>query len=121
MNILAVTLLFVAALGPLPEIAVTQDITPTATITATATLTPTDWSFPVEPLVPYAYDDDALAGVIEMPLTPARLWDMARVALTSYTVISRGDGNTWLLFVAVLLIPTAGLVIYKWLTNPPEI
>jgi hypothetical protein len=78
-----------------------------------------DWSFPTEPLVPYEIEDPPVS--LNAPLTPARLWEIARVALTSYTIISGDDANTWLIFSLILLIPISGTIIYYILTRPPDI
>lgn len=112
MNILFAGLLFVAALGPMPEIAVGQTVTPTATVV-------TDWTLPNQPLLPYQYDEPE--EVIEAPVTPGVLWEVARIALTAYNIISGGNSATWLLFAAILLLPIAGVIIYRLLTSPPEI
>jgi hypothetical protein len=119
MSIVFAGLLFIAAMGTLPEIAVAQTVTPTATITATVPAD--DWEFPTEPLLPYQYDAEPEAGTIDAPITSGVLWEIARIALTAYNVISGGDGAVWLLFVGILLLPMAGLIVYRLLTDPPEI
>jgi len=78
-----------------------------------------DWSFPTEPLLPYQFGEPE--ETIDAPITAARLWEAARIALTSYHIISGEEGATWLLFAGILLLPIAGAIIYRLLTSPPEI
>jgi hypothetical protein len=118
-NILFTGLLIITALGPLPDIAVTQTVTPTATITATATITD-DWSFPTGPLLPYTYTIGSRPQ-ITWDINRDIMWNIGRVALTSYNIISGGNNYIWGVFAMILLIPTAGIMIYRLLTRPPDI
>lgn len=116
-GVLFAGLMFIAAMGPQPDMSISQEITPTATVTATVVAE--DWSFPTEPLLPLQYE--APADIIDAPITPGNLWQIARVALTSYNIVSGGNAATWLLFAVILLLPLGGLILYRVLTDPPEI
>lgn len=78
-----------------------------------------DWAFPTEPLLPYQFGEPEER--IDAPITAGILWEIARIALTAYNVVSGGDGATWLLFAGILLLPVAGMIVYRLLTSPPEI
>lgn len=91
----------------------------TATPTPTATITPTGWELPTQPLQPYTYTLDVESPDID--LNAGQLWEMARVALTSYKVIGGDNNQVWVLLAVLLLVPVAGAIIYRLLVHPPDI
>lgn len=80
-----------------------------------------DWSFPTEPLLPYQVPTAPPETTIVAPINAGILWEVARIALTAYHVVSGGDAGLWLAFAAILMLPLGGVIVYRLLTKPPEI
>lgn len=113
MNPIILTILLTLTTLAYPDNAIAQTVTPTPTAT------PTEWQMPREPLTPYTYTVDVPSP--EIGIDAGRLWEMARVALTSYKIMGGDNNGTWILLAILLLVPVAGGILYRLLVHPPDI
>jgi len=84
--------------------------------------TPGNYQLPPEGIQPYDISFDGPSPLDGVDLAPL-LVPMARIALTLYTVMSyavQGE-NVWVFFGIILIIPVAGMIVYRLMLNPPEI
>lgn len=109
-----ITVILLFAATPVAAQTPTPPITPTATIPVSNT----EWLFPDEPLVAYTYTTEPEYDPISYTITRDDIWKSARVALTTYEILGI---KTWIYLAAVLLIPVAAGVVFRFFNNPPEV